>query len=448
MSFQDDLEAVFVPDGTLEEQAAEWVTALEANLVPANGAITGATKTKVTYDAKGLVTAGADATTADVADSTDKRYVSDAQLAALHAQSHAITSTSDHTSSATSGQILQADANGLPVDASNTNAEVASAVTVAQSKGNANGIASLDASTKVAQDPASASTSAGANTIPKSNASGMIQATSIVAQGNATGSTTGQGLELCFTGGVGVIQAYDRSTPGYLPIGIDGSTVTISAVGGGDIIIDAGGTLTVDGASGVVLKVNGTTYAGVSSDGRFYAQCSVSNNAASVTNSAGGAVAEGLHIRCGATTPASNSDCVWLKFFPPSGLPLAYVGYNTASPYAAFYAASDARFKTKIKDSAVKALDAICGLRFRQYDHSATIANSGKANPLAKQPHQELGLVAQEVPAELSHIVATDQDGYLSIAPGGLTYHLAKAVQELEARVAALTARVAVLEVP
>jgi hypothetical protein len=47
--------------------------------VAANGAISGATKTKITYDAKGLVTAGADATTADVADSTDKRYVTDAQ---------------------------------------------------------------------------------------------------------------------------------------------------------------------------------------------------------------------------------------------------------------------------------------------------------------------------------------------------------------------------------
>lgn len=47
--------------------------------VTANGAITGATKTKVTYDAKGLVTAGADATTADIADSSNKRYVTDAQ---------------------------------------------------------------------------------------------------------------------------------------------------------------------------------------------------------------------------------------------------------------------------------------------------------------------------------------------------------------------------------
>jgi hypothetical protein len=47
--------------------------------VTTNGAITGATKTKVTYDAKGLVTSGADATTSDINDSTDKRYCTDAQ---------------------------------------------------------------------------------------------------------------------------------------------------------------------------------------------------------------------------------------------------------------------------------------------------------------------------------------------------------------------------------
>lgn len=57
-------------------------TALDAK-VAANAGITGATKTKITYDAKGLVTAGADATTADIADSTNKRYVTDAQLTVI-----------------------------------------------------------------------------------------------------------------------------------------------------------------------------------------------------------------------------------------------------------------------------------------------------------------------------------------------------------------------------
>ena len=58
-------------------------TLSELGGVTANGAITGATKTKITYDTKGLVTGGADATTADIADSTDKRYCTDVQQAIL-----------------------------------------------------------------------------------------------------------------------------------------------------------------------------------------------------------------------------------------------------------------------------------------------------------------------------------------------------------------------------
>lgn len=57
-------------------------TQLDAK-VDENAAITGATKTKITYDAKGLVTAGADATTADIAASTDKNYVTDAQAVVI-----------------------------------------------------------------------------------------------------------------------------------------------------------------------------------------------------------------------------------------------------------------------------------------------------------------------------------------------------------------------------
>jgi hypothetical protein len=64
--------------GTLSNQT-DLQTALDGK-VDENTAITGASKTKITYDAKGLVTAGADATTADIASSTDKRYVTDAQL--------------------------------------------------------------------------------------------------------------------------------------------------------------------------------------------------------------------------------------------------------------------------------------------------------------------------------------------------------------------------------
>jgi hypothetical protein len=56
--------------------------ALQASIEAAlegNTPISEATHTKITYDSKGLVTGGVDATTADIADSSDRRYITDAQ---------------------------------------------------------------------------------------------------------------------------------------------------------------------------------------------------------------------------------------------------------------------------------------------------------------------------------------------------------------------------------
>jgi len=70
--------------GTFNIQDSQIASASTWNgKVTGNSAITGATKTKITYDSKGLVTAGADATTVDIADSTNKRYVTDAQLTVI-----------------------------------------------------------------------------------------------------------------------------------------------------------------------------------------------------------------------------------------------------------------------------------------------------------------------------------------------------------------------------
>jgi hypothetical protein len=49
------------------------------NYIVPNGAITGATKTKITFDTKGLITEGVDATTADIAPSSNRNYVTDVQ---------------------------------------------------------------------------------------------------------------------------------------------------------------------------------------------------------------------------------------------------------------------------------------------------------------------------------------------------------------------------------
>lgn len=85
-------------------------TALDGK-VDENAAITGATKTKITYGANGLVTAGADATTADIADSSNKRYVTDAQLTVIGNTSG--TNTGDQTDvTGNAGTVTVADAGG------------------------------------------------------------------------------------------------------------------------------------------------------------------------------------------------------------------------------------------------------------------------------------------------------------------------------------------------
>jgi hypothetical protein len=80
------IDAVKIADGSVSNEEFQVLNGLQTVLdskVDENAAITGATKTKITFDAKGLVTSGADATTADIADSVDKRYVTDSQLTVI-----------------------------------------------------------------------------------------------------------------------------------------------------------------------------------------------------------------------------------------------------------------------------------------------------------------------------------------------------------------------------
>jgi hypothetical protein len=84
------IDAAKIADGSVSNAEYQYLGGVTSDIqtqldskVDENAAITGATKTKITFDAKGLVTAGADATTADIADSADKRYVTDAQATVI-----------------------------------------------------------------------------------------------------------------------------------------------------------------------------------------------------------------------------------------------------------------------------------------------------------------------------------------------------------------------------
>ena len=69
----DNTSDVNKPVSTAQKAALDLKVDKNANIVAG-------TKTKITYDVKGLVTNGEDATTADIADSLNKRYVTDADL--------------------------------------------------------------------------------------------------------------------------------------------------------------------------------------------------------------------------------------------------------------------------------------------------------------------------------------------------------------------------------
>jgi len=132
--------------GTLASQT-DLNTALGTK-VTGNTAITGATKTKITYDSKGLVTVGADATTADIAASTDKNYVTDAQQTVItntsgtNSGNQTLANTSDSTShtatlSATGGSIKLVEGSNITLTTTGTGAD--GIITIASTGGGGGG---------------------------------------------------------------------------------------------------------------------------------------------------------------------------------------------------------------------------------------------------------------------------------------------------------------------
>ncbi|MFT6151380.1 MAG: hypothetical protein ACJAY9_000769 [Flavobacteriales bacterium] len=107
-----------------------------------NTAITGETKTKITYDADGLVVSGVDATTADIADSLNKRYVNDAELAVLGDTSN--TNTGDQDLSGLVSKVVMTD-NAL-VRADGVSGNIKNSSIIIDDSGNISGVNQLIAS--------------------------------------------------------------------------------------------------------------------------------------------------------------------------------------------------------------------------------------------------------------------------------------------------------------
>jgi len=194
--------------GTLSSQT-DLQSALDGK-VDENAAITGATKTKITYDAKGLVTSGADATTADIAASTNKNYVTDAQLTVIgntsgtNSGNQTLANTSDSTShtltlSATGGSVQLVEGSGITLTTTGTSAD--GIITIASSGGgssfadNVFEIFDNTDNTKKLAFQASGITTGTTRTLTIPNANGTIALTSDLASYVPyTGATTSVNL--------------------------------------------------------------------------------------------------------------------------------------------------------------------------------------------------------------------------------------------------------------
>ncbi len=206
------------------------ITVADDTKVVANGTITGATKTKITYDAKGLIIAGTDATTADIAASTNKNYITDAGLVILGNTSG--TNTGDQTT--VSGNAGTATAlqtartiNGVTFNGTGN-------ITVAAAAG------TLTGATLAAGITASSLTSVGAITTGTWN--GTTIAVVNGGTGTTTGSITGTGA-LAFTSNTTNALTLDSGTTGAIDIGTSANAKTLTignATGATRVNVNAG----------------------------------------------------------------------------------------------------------------------------------------------------------------------------------------------------------------
>ena len=216
--------------GTLASQT-DLNTALGTK-VTGNTAITGATKTKITYDSKGLVTVGADATTADIAASTNKNYVTDAQQTVITNTSgtntgdQTLANTSDSTShtttlSGTGGSIKLVEGSGITLTTTGTTAD--GIITIASTGGGGSGTVTSVAALTLGTSGTDLSSSVATGTttpvitlnVPDASATarGVISTTSQTIAGDKTFTGTTSGITKSMVGLSNVDNTSDVNKP-------------------------------------------------------------------------------------------------------------------------------------------------------------------------------------------------------------------------------------------
>jgi hypothetical protein len=235
------------------------LTAGASYIVP-NSAITASSKTKITYDTKGLITSGDDATTADIAPSTNRNYVTDAQSGVISNTSGI--NTGDETTSSIKSKLGITTLSGSNTgDQTNVTGNAGTATKLATARKINN--VDFDGSGDI-----TITSTADAGTLTGTTLNSMVTGSSLTSVGtlaNLTvtnpiaGSITGNAATSTTATIAGNITATSNSTLTSLPNLTSVGTITSGTWSGTTITVASGGTgLTAAGTAGQILTSTGS----------------------------------------------------------------------------------------------------------------------------------------------------------------------------------------------
>lgn len=233
------------------------LTAGASYIVP-NSSITAATKTKITYDTKGLITAGADATTADITPSTDRNYVTDVQSGVISNTSGI--NTGDETTSSIKSKLGITTLSGSNTgDQTNVTGNAGTATKLATAR-NINDVpfdGSVDITVNV--DAGTLSGTTLNSTVTGSSLTSVGTLANLTVTNPIAGSITGNAATSTTATTAGNITATSNTTLTSVSNLNTVGTITSGVWSGTTVAVEKGGTgLTSAGTAGQVLTSTGS----------------------------------------------------------------------------------------------------------------------------------------------------------------------------------------------
>jgi hypothetical protein len=218
------------------------LTAGASYIVP-NSAITASSKTKITYDTKGLITSGDDATTADIAPSINRNYVTDAQSGVLSNTSG--TNTGDETTSSIKSKLGITTLSGSNTgDQTNVTGNAATATKLSTAR-NINGVAFDGSGDITITSTADAGTLTGTtlnSTVTGSSLTSVGTLANLTVTNPIAGSITGNAATSTTATIAGNITATSNTTLTSLSNLNTVGTITSGVWSGTTVAIEKGGT--------------------------------------------------------------------------------------------------------------------------------------------------------------------------------------------------------------